>query len=94
MYKFMTKLSEKNFYKLLVFIVFTILFSMIYYYFSSTNDWFINGSLDKKLSFNDAIYFSFTNMCTTGFGDITPNNDLMKKICVLQMVIFFIIVIV
>jgi hypothetical protein len=42
---------------------------------------------DGKLSWSDAMYFSFTVLTSTGFGEITPVTDMARSLIVIEQVL-------
>ncbi|MGC9435220.1 MAG: potassium channel family protein [Methanomicrobiales archaeon] len=44
-------------------------------------------SVDEALSFSDFIYFSFTTLTTSGYGDIVPVGGLVRAVASLEMVV-------
>jgi hypothetical protein len=42
------------------------------------------GSPNVRLPFGDLLYFSFTTLTTTGFGDIVPHAPMVKMLSVLE----------
>jgi hypothetical protein len=45
------------------------------------------GGTAKPLSAIDLLYFSFTVLTSTGFGDISPVTPQARAICVLQQIV-------
>jgi hypothetical protein len=42
---------------------------------------------DGKMSWSDAMYFSFTVLTSTGFGEITPVTDMARSLIVIEQVL-------
>jgi hypothetical protein len=42
---------------------------------------------DGKLTWSDAMYFSFTVLTSTGFGEITPVTDMARSLIVIEQVL-------
>jgi hypothetical protein len=45
------------------------------------------NDLDRKLGWSDAMYFSFTVLTSTGFGEITPVTDMARSLIVIEQVL-------
>jgi hypothetical protein len=71
----------------LIAITFACLFLMLQYlqakafYINEVND------LDGKLGWSDSMYFSFTVLTSTGFGEITPVTDMARSLIVIEQVL-------
>jgi len=71
----------------LVAITFACLFGMLQYietrafYIAQVND------PDGRMSWSDAMYFSFTVLTSTGFGEITPVTDMARSLIVIEQVL-------
>jgi hypothetical protein len=71
----------------LIAITFACLFSMLQYvetkafHIAEVND------PDGKMSWSDAMYFSFTVLTSTGFGEITPVTDMARSLIVIEQVL-------
>jgi hypothetical protein len=44
------------------------------------------NDIDGKLGWSDAMYFSFTVLTSTGFGEITPVTDMARSLIVIEQV--------
>ena len=42
---------------------------------------------DGKLTWSDSMYFSFTVLTSTGFGEITPVTDMARALIVIEQVL-------
>ena len=65
------------------------LFSYIYYsYFKETHHWTLNFKTKdpEKISYYDSIYFTILTS-TTVFGDISPKNEFLRFLVILQICI-------
>jgi Ion channel len=71
----------------LIAIAFACLFCMLQYietkafYIAQPND------PDGRLSWSDSMYFSFTVLTSTGFGEITPVTDMARSLIVIEQVL-------
>jgi ion channel len=71
----------------LIAITFACLFCMLQYietrafYIAQVND------PDGKLTWSDSMYFSFTVLTSTGFGEITPVTDMARSLIVIEQVL-------
>ncbi len=71
----------------LIAITFACLFSMLQYietkafYIAQVND------PDGTMSWSDSMYFSFTVLTSTGFGEITPITDMARSLIVIEQVL-------
>jgi hypothetical protein len=71
----------------LIAITFACLFSMLQYvelkafHIAEVND------PDGRMSWSDAMYFSFTVLTSTGFGEITPVTDMARSLIVIEQVL-------
>lgn len=60
-----------------------ILFACLYHIFRTEED-------DKELeTFEGALYFSIVNHFTVGFGDISPKSTLLKRLCMIHIILAF-----
>jgi len=62
-----------------------LLFAILYHNFKQEED------KDSLKNFEDALYFSVVNHFTVGFGDITPKSKLLRRLCMIQILIAFIL---
>ena len=71
----------------LIALTFACLFSLLQYiegnafYIARVND------TDGRLSWSDVMYFSFTVLTSTGFGEITPITDMARSLIVIEQVL-------
>ena len=71
----------------LIAITFACLFLMLQYietkafYIAQVND------PDSSMSWSDSMYFSFTVLTSTGFGEITPVTDMARSLIVIEQVL-------
>jgi len=71
----------------LIALTFACLFCMLQYietrafYIAQPND------PDGRLSWSDSMYFSFTVLTSTGFGEITPVTDMARSLIVIEQVL-------
>ncbi len=70
---------------LLSYIFFIFLYATIYYILGENH-------MSRKLSFIDSVYFSATTFTTVGYGDIYPDSDFAKIICITQQIILVLLV--
>ena len=71
-----------NYNKLFLHGILVLIFSGLYYLTQLSN-------IDNKLSLYDCFYFSLVTESTIGYGHIVPNNNLMKNISVIQIILIF-----
>ena len=65
---------------------------MLWAYFYALVEYFYPGSFAvsgaaANLAMPDFIYFSFTVLTSTGFGDLTPLSRQARSLCVVQQVV-------
>jgi len=71
----------------LIALTFACLFSLLQlvqpnaFYFAQVNN------LDGHMSWSDAMYFSFTVLTSTGFGEITPVTDMARSLIIIEQVL-------
>ncbi len=73
-----------TFYSLTV-IVFAAIYRIIDRY-SSAHHFFVNGE-PKSLGFPESLYFSIVTLSTVGYGDITPQSDVIRVIIAIEIVL-------
>lgn len=90
----LSKLSNKKTFKIfLYFLTLTFFYAFLYKYFGK----FDSAKDGKKvgargeLTFFDAFYFSLATQTTVGYGDIVPDDQITKAICISQLLITIII---
>ena len=69
-----------------------LMLGVLWAYFYSLVEYFYPGSFAlggtaAKLAVADFIYFSFTVLTSTGFGDVTPLSRQARSLCIVQQVI-------
>lgn len=72
---------------MLIAFTFACLFMMVQQ--GGTPSFYINevNDPDGRLSWSEAMYFSFTVLTSTGFGEITPVTDLARSLIVIEQVV-------
>jgi voltage-gated potassium channel Kch len=45
------------------------------------------SSTSSKVSFGDLLYFSYTTLTTTGYGDIIPKDPVIRMLAVLEAIV-------
>ena len=84
-------------FRFIVFCTSILIYSFIYYFLCSSDDFYSKRNVDNKKT-NDynrlleILYFSAITQSTVGFGDISPNSQLARFIVVLQILTSFIII--
>ena len=73
-----------NYNKLLLHLVFILIFSILYYLTQF-------NKVNNPITFYECFYFSIVTQTTVGFGNLLPNNNLMKHISIAQMLMLFVI---
>ena len=70
-------------------LVLLFVFSLLYYKLSQYSN---NLEDIKKFSiFEQCIYFTFVTHFTVGFGDIAPKSNILRRICILQIICAFLL---
>jgi voltage-gated potassium channel len=70
-------------------IIIVLVFSFLYYKVSKHSD---NINDRKKYnSFEDCLYFTIVTHFTVGFGDITPESPVLRRLCMLQIFLAYIL---
>ena len=65
-------------------IVIFIVFAVLYHLFKQEED------KESLKTIEDALYFSIVNHFTVGFGDITPKSNILRRLCMLQILLAFV----
>ena len=70
-------------------IILLIVFSFIYYKVSiySQNE----RDIKKFSSYEQCLYFTVVTHFTVGFGDISPESPLLRRICIIQIFLAFLL---
>ncbi len=84
-------IDRLSYFDLVLFLVFFILFSSLFFYLSPLGGSLSNSCDQDGISFQDAIYFSIVTFSSLGYGDYSPTgaNRLMSGICVFSGLAFF-----
>ena len=84
-------------YVILTLIVSMFIYSLIYYIFCDSKDFFYRTKnvlptqndtkdlIDDHISYWDILYFSIISQSTIGYGDIVPNSNKTKIIVIMQV---------
>jgi hypothetical protein len=65
-----------------------LLFAFIFYLLYNLSPFSFNDSFSgSEMIFYDFIYYSYVNLCTVGFGDITPVVPISQSISILEAII-------
>ncbi|OLL27993.1 voltage-gated potassium channel [Burkholderia sp. SRS-W-2-2016] len=69
---------------LLIAVFWSFLYALIAYFYAGSFALFGNAA---SLTFYDLVYFSFTVLTSTGFGDITPLSRQARGVCVVEQIV-------
>lgn len=82
------KLSENKLAYLAINLLFILAFALIYWIWGTPEHFkTVNTTEPQYLSVLDALYISFTNHCTLGYGDIVPISPWMRLVTIVHIVI-------
>lgn len=81
-------------YKTIIFTVVLIIFVIINYYLGINNNFNFkhdksNNNPENKFTLLESVYYTLITNLTIGYGDIVPKTKLAKLFCILQIYIFF-----
>jgi len=69
---------------LMIGVLWTYVYALVNYHYAGS---FAIGGTQKDVEFFDLLYFSFTVLTSTGFGDITPLTHQARAMCVAQQIV-------
>ena len=69
---------------LMIGVLWVYLYSLVEYFYPGS---FGSGGVAGKYDLSEMVYFSFTVLTSTGFGDITPLSRQARSLCTLEQII-------